>query len=121
MRACLAVLRYLWEFNNDAVNVNWFLWASVQSFVIVENLRRMNARKPICRSLSRIKELRQVNFKGIPLNVGQRDRGHQPCFFTTSAQSYGHWEAYVWTNAPAPHSRELLERPQAYLLPKWTS
>ncbi|XP_075725940.1 glycoprotein-N-acetylgalactosamine 3-beta-galactosyltransferase 1-like [Rhipicephalus microplus] len=41
MRACLAVLRYLWEFNNDAVNVNWFLWASVQSFVIVENLRHM--------------------------------------------------------------------------------
>ncbi|KAH7963744.1 hypothetical protein HPB52_022609 [Rhipicephalus sanguineus] len=38
-RACLAVLRYLREINDDAVDINWFLWTSVHSFVIVENLR----------------------------------------------------------------------------------
>ncbi|XP_065297382.1 glycoprotein-N-acetylgalactosamine 3-beta-galactosyltransferase 1-like [Dermacentor albipictus] len=41
-KACLVVLRYLQELEDDAVDdVNWFLWTSVHSFVIVENLRHV--------------------------------------------------------------------------------
>ncbi|KAL3208290.1 hypothetical protein MRX96_009642 [Rhipicephalus microplus] len=87
-------------------------------WVLVPKKRRTQADLPVSQPS---KELKQVNFKAAPINVGQRDRSHYPRLFTTTMPSYAHWEAYAWTNGLAPHIRGLLELPQVYLLPKSTS